>query len=354
MNTLKSILLTAIVGLTLSFAGFRPCSGAEIGKGVDFYLLEDENMSFQTARDLPLNELKLQAAPWIASDNIERYDWSSHYVYLKQSVDIPNMKGAKYVNLAGKPFVVVADGKRCYMGAMWSHLSSSLPPGSVAIVYVERDKLQRFKIGLHTVLQQGESVKDMRDNSELKETLKREGLFHAGMEGTLDGITVERDGKSLIIVYTYTLRNADQDDLYVLDPQKFHPAIFHDYRNGVTAQDLEHGEYNYISWPNPRVGEPPYALNKDLSWYTRLEKGKTMTRTVTMNLMPTTPPLPGKYKFAFRFNGEQPAFSPMGGDFGTDNNQLLLKNNEVASDPKTADGRVWLGQISAELTQVVK
>jgi hypothetical protein len=356
MKSLTSILpFMGLLVLTCLFAGMRTCKAAETGKGVEFYLLEDEKMHYGLARDIPLKDLKLRPAPWIAADNIERYDWSSHYVYLKKPVDIPNEEGRKYVNLGGKPFVITADGRPCYLGTLRSGVSSSLPRGSVvAMVTVFGDNIERFPISLFSMSEKVEATMDSRNNPVLKETLKRDGLFHAGLECTLDGITAERNGKSLTIVYTYTLRNNDQDDLYVLDPQKFHPALFHDYRNGVTAQDLDHGQYNFISWPNPRNGEPKYSTNRELSWYARLEKGKTMTRSVTMDLTPKVPPEPGKYQFVFRFKGDTPAFSYLEDGSGNDNNQLLLKNNAAATDPKAADGRIWLGQISAEITQNVK
>jgi hypothetical protein len=346
MKSLKSCLLwLTIIGLTLSFAGLHFSFAAEIGKGVDFYLLEDEDMSFQTARDLPLNDLKLKAAPWIASDNIERYDWSSHYMYLKQSVDIPNMKGAKYVNLRGKPFVVAANGKRCYMGALWSDLSSSMPPGSAAIVHVEGDRLQRFKIGSQMVMQQGEAAKDMRDNAELKETLKREGLFHDGLECKLDKaymytkIGADRKDDALTIVYTYTLRNLDQDALYVLDPQKFDQALFYKYGNGIIARNMDTRE-SIICTIHP---SPEYQ--RDLSWYTRLEKGKSMTRTVeTVPIKPGVQLKPGKYNFQFSFFGNEAG----------DNNQLLLKNNKIRAGSEEADGRLWIGEVRAELAQDIK
>jgi hypothetical protein len=365
--SINFLFLAAIAGLTLSFSGFRPCIAAEKGKGVEFYLLEDEKMNFEAARDLPLKDLKLQADPWIAADNIERYDWSCHYVYFKKPVDIPNQKGAKYVNLAGKPFVVVADGTRCYMGTLQSDVSSHLPMGSVAMIRVRGDKMERFPITLFTALFKGETAKDMRDNPALKEALKRNGLLHAGLECTLDGISAKREKDSLAVVYTYTLQNNSQDDLYVLDPEKFHTALFHDYQNGVTARDLDHGDNNYYFWPNPREGEPKYVLNKDLSWYTRLEKGKSLTRTVQMNLSPRMPPpgvqtslppptapQPGKYQFIFRFKGDTPNFSYGEDGSGNNNNQLFMKDNKLTADPKAADGRIWLGQLSAELLQNVK
>jgi hypothetical protein len=352
MRSLQSILLlAAIAGLSLLLVGSKQCMAAETDKGVEFYLLEDETASFDKVRDVPLSELKLQAAPWIAADNIERYDWSSHYVYLKKPVDIPNQKGARYVNLHGKPFVVTAHGMRCFMGALWSDVSSYLPEGSIAKVDVQGEKLERFRINLFSALRPGETAKEVRDIQVLKEVLKREGLFHAGLECKLDKVEAERKEGDLSLVYTYTIKNNDQDTLYVLDPEKFHLAIFHDFNNGIAIRNVATGDYT--RWPNPRTGEPAHAVKPELSWYVPLRAGESLTRSVTMKLTPRVPPQPGKYEFLFTYNGYGHGF-PQDELRAGDNNHLLLNKNEVATDPKAADGRIWLGKISAALTLDVK
>jgi hypothetical protein len=352
MKTFGSVLAFAVFfGAALSFVGLRTCIAAETGKGVEFYLLEDEKMSFETARDLPLTDLKLQPTPWIASDNIERYDWSSHYVYLKKPVDIPNQPGARYVNLHGKPFVVTAHGMRCFMGALWSDVSSFLPDGSIAKVDVQGEKLERFRINLFSALRPGETAKETRDSQVLKEVLKREGLFHAGLECKLDKVEAERKDGDFSLVYTYTIKNNDQDTLYVLDPEKFHPAIFHDFNNGIAIRNAATGDYT--RWPNPRTGEPAHVVKPELSWYVPLRAGESLTRSVTMKLTPRVPPQPGKYEFIFTYNGYGHGF-PQDELRAGDNNHLLLNKNEVAADPKAADGRIWLGNISAALTLDVK
>jgi hypothetical protein len=341
MKTLGSTLpFAAIACLTLSFSGLRPCYTAEIGKGVDFYLLEDEKMNFTKARDLPLNELKLQAAPWIASDNIERYDWSCHYVYLKQPVVLPGDTDKQ--DIRGKPFVVVAHGLRCYLGAIWSMPPSPKPKGDVAMVCLEGDKIERFMIKLGGIAQEGQPLKDIRDNAVVKETLKREGLLHEGLECKLDKVDLERKDGDSSMVYTYTISNKDQDDLYVLDPEKFKPAAHH-INNQLVLKNVENGNYTYRLHPLTGYLEPVAKI--ELSWYTRLKKGESLTRSIKVKPPQYSPPEPGKYTFFFI---NLVNFETMG------NNQLLLKDNKVSPDPKAADGRIWLGELTAELNQKVK
>ncbi|MHC4639224.1 MAG: hypothetical protein ACYTBV_17235, partial [Planctomycetota bacterium] len=57
--------------------------------GVNIYLLEDEHMNLKTARTKLISQLVLRKEPWIASEDIQRYDVSSHCIYLKKNISIP-------------------------------------------------------------------------------------------------------------------------------------------------------------------------------------------------------------------------------------------------------------------------
>jgi hypothetical protein len=356
MRALKTILsFAATAALTLSIVECRPCKAAETGKGVEFYLLEDGSADYEAARKMPLADLKLQAEPWIAADNIERYDWQGHYVYLKKPVAVPTAapadKGAKGVgmaglaHLAGKSFVVTADGQRCYRGEFTSLLASSEPRGNLAMVTVTGREIERFEIYMSGLLEKGEERKDLRDHPKLKEVLKRDGLLHAGLECSLDGVTAERNERALTIVYTYTLRNRDEDGLYVLDPQKCPPNAFFTYGNAIVAQNLKNKEY--IRWTDSIDRQNDKVAKKELSWYTLLKKGESMTRTVTMNVTLRAAPEGGQYKFYMNFIGYEPF----------DNVRLWMNANDNSLTHlffNKPDGRIWLGQISAELAQAVK
>jgi hypothetical protein len=78
----------------------------------------------------------------------------------------------------------------------------------------------------------------------LKEVLKRERQLHEALQCTLDKVDVELKDGAFSMVYTDIILNKDQDAICVLDPEKFHPAIFHDFNNGAAMQNLETGEYN--------------------------------------------------------------------------------------------------------------
>ncbi len=93
-----------------------------------------------------------------------------------------------------------------------------------------------------------------------------------------------------------------------------------------------------FSWPNPRTGDPqPTPWNKlDAAWFTRVEQGASMTRTVSMDGLGRV--LPGKYECTFVFRSPHRAPKFLRG----------LMPVGAKSDEPLKDGRVWLGRITAE------
>ena len=304
---------------------------AQPGTGVEFYLLQDDKMDFEKARAKPLADLALRSQPWVAAADIERYDWSTHCVCLKKPVAVPLAPGQKHVLLRGTPLVVVADGQRCYLAALWSPASSFLPEGSVAIIDLWGSRVERIDISLHGFLRPGETATDVRADPRVMKALQGRGQFHAGLECLLDKVRVERKGDASTVVYTYTLRNLDDDNLYVIDPQRIEPAFFHDFQNGVSGVDVDDG--TVFRWPNPRQGGPQAAPwgKADAGWFSQLNKGEQMTRTVAMDPMPRI--FAGKYRCQFSFGS---------GGYSQLRNEQLVRS----------DGRLWLGRITTPGVEV--
>ena len=329
MRLPSTIVRPIVAVLAVTALSASPLHAAEARAGVEFFLLEDEKMDFMAARTKPLAGLALRAKPWIAARDIERYDWSTHYVYLKRPVALPVPAGKKHVLLGGTPFVVVADGRRCYLGALWTMVSSFAPDGCVPMVNTYAGPLARFAISLHAALRPGQSPADVRSDPRVMKALRSRGQYHAGLAVSLDKVRVQRQGETSVLIYTYTLRNMDEDALYVMDPERIHPAFFHDFQNGVSGRDVDDGAV--FRWPNPRKGDPqPTPWGKlDMAWFSRLQKGQKMTRTVSMDAMPRI--FPGKYECHFTFGS--------GGYFNVKTKQL-----------QRPDGRLWLGRITATLT----
>lgn len=323
----------AALALFGSFAG-----GEETSDGLHFYLLEDETIDFKTARKMPLSALVLRDKPWIACEDIDRYDVSTHCVYLKRAVP----RAWKRILLAGTPFVAVAGGQRCYLGALWTHISSWLPAGTAPVIYPPGPGIGRSARDLlHVTLLSGppgdEPPRDVRSDPRILKALRRHGQYSAGLECSLDGVTVRQAGETSSVRYTYTIRNPDSGALYVLDPTRINTDFFHDFQNGVRGRRLE-GEGSF-SWPNPRkTGREPTPWGKvDLAWFSLLKNGESTTRTVVMEGLPRI--RPGKYECHFAFSSPE----YLHGSTGT------VKK----SQRRQKDGRIWLGRIEATRTVIV-
>jgi hypothetical protein len=337
MRSLSTLIVTLIVALP---GVVRWAYGASENRsdGVCFYLLQDEKMDFETARTKPLSDLALRERPWIASEDIEHYDVSTHCIYLTKKVPVDWERPL----LRGTPFVVVADGERCYLGALWTSVSSFLPEGNVPVIWDPGSRLlggqpDLLDVGLLSVLRKGEPVEDVRNDPRVLKALRRDGQHRAGLGCSLDRVAVRHEGGASSVEYTYTLRNLDQDDLYVLDPKRIHTDFFHDFQNGVRGRRLD-GEGSF-GWPNPRKkGKFPTPWREvDPAWFSLLESGESMTRTVVMEGLPRV--RPGKYECHFSFGSPQ----YLHGATGTITKQQRQQK----------DGRIWLGQIDASLTAIV-
>jgi hypothetical protein len=68
-----------------------------------------------------LNGVELEASPVLTDADIVWYNWRDHTMLLTNR---GFSKLPKHVGVRGKPFVVVADGERCYLGAFWTSMSS--------------------------------------------------------------------------------------------------------------------------------------------------------------------------------------------------------------------------------------
>jgi hypothetical protein len=311
-----NLILSFLLLLSLSCHNFfGPDSN---GGGVNIYLLRDEGMTFEAATKQPLSELRLQEKPWISSDDIKRYDWSAHIIYLDKDIPI----SCQSISTAGKPFLVTANGERCYLGALWVAYSSFMMAGpkiwAEPGVYLD----DIVCITFDAPDPQGQSIQDPRNDPRIKEALIANGQFHAGLQCTLEKVEVCHTGNASSVRYTYTLRNLDKDNLYVLDPDRMGTNLFHYFTNGVYLTNADH---HYWA-ENKVVTAPVHWSDWELSWHSRLQSGIVMTRTVLLEGYPYI--ASGRYQCTFQF--------PSPPHIEKESRQLIL-------------GRIWIGRIDASV-----
>ena len=330
----RRVVAVVVLGWAVHAAGAEAQAEAGRGGGVCIYLLKDQQLRAQGAAKAPLDALPLRDEPWIASANIERYDASAHLVYLKQPVG----RAWERISLGGTPFVVTADGQRCYLGALWTLISSLAPPKGLPII---NDPVWG-KDRTHLIgIQDGDEV--FKDDRVLR-VLKRDGQFTAGIEVALDKVVVLPEDDGAAIRYTYTVTNRDRDALYLLDTDRMDYDYFRRMQNGITAfVDLDGN--GHVGRPNPVLGmkELPLPYEKvDPKWFTRLASGESMTRTATEPHFRRVPT--GRYSCRLCY--------------GLYYGLLVRAHGSGGPAGKAAwerdDGRVWLGRLSVSREVRVK
>jgi hypothetical protein len=83
-----------------------------------------------------INKIILGDEPVLTAVDIVSYDWNTHTMELTDR-GLHSIPATKEVGVHGKPFVVVADGQRCYIGAFWTAFSSIAYPNPVIEVSLD-------------------------------------------------------------------------------------------------------------------------------------------------------------------------------------------------------------------------
>lgn len=287
--------------------------------GFNMYFLKDENLTGSDVSNTNMNELELLKPPFVTQGNIEKYDTSSHVIYLKESVALPESEA----HFLGKPFVVATDSTRHYIGVLWPMISSASYCGPVIDVGPRFYPNDIIKISTGRIPMDH----DFRMNETIIQTLKRYEVFHAGIDCSIDSVEIiENDSLNnrCKLRYTFTIKNNDELNLYVFDPLIMGEAHFHYYHNGVFLRTTEK------IYQSTSGSKAPAENDNPLDWMIKLNSGESITRTVQKSGYPFIPK--GTYECGFRFSG---IFS-------------LGK-----SEREKPDGRVWMGDKLAKSSATI-
>ena len=300
--------------------------------GVDIYLLADASIELPEALKVPLVRLDLQEKPWIPFDAVKYYDWSSHVMMLTS----PPKWGK--VALRGTPFVVVAGGERCYLGALWTMESSFAPESSVVLIQKFDGAFfhpNALRLSLHKIFRHGAEAdspspfKDPRLDPRIRRALEKSGKLRLGIECTLDEVqVVPRPGGSTAR-YTFTVKNLEGDPLYVLDPDRLGTESFHYMTNGIVFAPKAPSQDSPVSPSMTGFTRKPEAPVIDA--LSLLRPGASMRRTLELPVYSTIKP--GAYDALFWFRSVP----------------LPEKDRE-----KIKEGRVWIGMVETKREMAVK
>lgn len=236
-------------------------------------------------------------------NDIALYDSSSNIIYFKKGHD-------SFTAFLDCDFSFWANGDIVYQGSVVPSYSSYLPTGPVIFTpsfYGNYALLVSYGIP---------DGNDQRNDPKLMSAFEANGLLHQGLS-VVYGAIEESTGE---LSFGFTVTNMDQTALYILDPVKMGPELFHYFTNGLYIYDSENHEI-FSSTIQHSTPDPWDRWSSD--WLTLLNPGESKTFTLTY---PLVEPLPaGNYNAVFNYPG--------------------LSYQVSHDDLFQESGRIWLGDV---------
>ncbi len=275
-----------------------------------------------------LDKVEIQNVPWLTNKDIDMYDFSSHLLYLKKdkSLIFPALINGLYpMTWCNKPFMVVAEKKKRYIGVFTCALYSNPCP------VPEINDAYNFLFYPNDLLYiswnwfANNDLNDSRNDKVIKEGLINSNIFHAGIDVKLNKIVFIDNSDTSTVEYTYTIKNNDSDNLYVLDPDKIGSDIFHNFNNGPSF--LKSDETFTRNADLTELRPPKDSWNLD--WFIRINSGDSITRTVNLRGYQHFPT--GTYYCEMYFQSIK----------------QISKDQRVLSD-----GRYWIGSVLSPMYEI--
>lgn len=285
---------------TISLTGiiyFMSCNDNPItpkyNKSFAIYFLKDSTIKIRNILDKDLSQLELADKPWLAQEDIEFYDWSSHCIYLKKdkSYLFPNYYKGFYQlpkSWTDRPWIVLANNIPCYKGYFSTDASIDI---------FQFPEINALHAGLlpQDIISSNWNFwffsSDPRDNEVVKKALNQIGLYHGGIEVSLDTTNSQIkvfNNDTTAVEYILNFKNNDQDNLFIFDPDKVESEIFHFYNNGPNFLNVNTGKSYGSQYMKTRKPDGwPNEWNSN--WYTLLKSGESIKRTIRLKGYPFIP-----------------------------------------------------------------
>ena len=249
----------------------------------------------------------------ITANDIECYDLSTHFIYLKGTNSFLNDK------LVRDSFRIYANGKKIYSGVFHAWYMSSIPLGpaiySPGSFY--EDYLVPISYGSYFD-QSGKKVptKDPRSDPRILDALKSWNQLHEGLQCEIRSVQF-KSGREVSL--ELELINNDPFSYYYLDPEKMGLGLFHYFTNGLSfwSPTLQKSFENRVQHIQP----DPWN-SWQMNWLSVI--GSHKKKTIRINYTNFDPAPAGLYKLQFSFPGLS----------HVEKGDLVQRN-----------GRIWLGEL---------
>lgn len=254
----------------------------------------------------------------LSEAEIDYYDSSTHIIYLNNKNrfkgDFTHLDGAK----------IIVQDREVYTLSIHSPYYSYTPTGPHIFGSLDQFGDHAFRISFMQIYEPDDSPRftDVRKDPGLMASLKSMGKLRAGLGAEISSVETISPGSLRVII---KLTNNDDIDYYHLDPEKMGFPLFHYFTNGLIFFDKERYKLTYPTIPVDQPKSPMYWSHDWLS----VIRGKA-SKNFELVYDNSYEDLPLGQELSFNF------------DFPGLSLQITDRN-----DLNQAEGRIWLGKVSA-------
>jgi hypothetical protein len=168
----SKILIISVFIFAITFSSCtNPSSSEPDDDRFAIYLLADEKLSTLAVQDLLLSTLVLQINPLIAYKDIIKYDPTDCKYYLEKPFNqyFASDSLTLFSSIFGKPFVVIANGERIFLGSFHATESSLFPRTPIISAFGMNNSEMTIKISYY---HKSEDSVDKRNDKRIIEALR--------------------------------------------------------------------------------------------------------------------------------------------------------------------------------------
>jgi len=272
--------------------------------------------SCESDNDTNLNDSKFKVefsdGNVITENDLLFYDSSTHFLFLKKDFDF---------NQSISGFYVFVDNDTIYQGIIHSCVLSTPPLSPFFITDCFHYGNDIIEIGCYT------ESNDLRNDQRIINALENSGLLHHGLSCNINSIKVNSFNDFSEVICKITLKNNDNINYYILDPEKMGELDFNYFTGGLLFQNIETKVRSFLRWSisNPNFG------NLTLNDFSILKSDSGVTYTFKSSDYYKMDK--GIYKARFSFCG--------------------TKGNTSKFNLNQKDGRIWVGSVPSLLDNII-
>jgi hypothetical protein len=249
----------------------------------------------------------------ISANDIDYYDLSTHFIYLKGTSSFLNDK------LVRDSFQIYANGEKIYSGVFHAWYMSSIPLGPD--IYSPESFYGNYLVPIAFSSYFDQSGKktptvDPRKDPRIINVLKSWNQLHEGLQCEIRSVQFKSAGK---VSVELELINNDSFNYFYLDPEKMGLGLFHYFTNGLSlwSPTLQKSFENHLQHIQPEPWD-----SWQMNWLSLI--GSREKKTIWIHYTNFDPIPVGQYKLHFSFPGLS----------HVEKGDLVQRN-----------GRIWLGDL---------